>query len=102
MGNQETQNSKDTIQKQIIAGRRVVLKKENETLFVRIRFNNLDTDGSEKWRILVMGYEFHTSEIFIKCETRTLSEKFEEIGDKHHIVCDAKEIEFLNNMATIK
>jgi hypothetical protein len=91
----------DNIQKFIIEGREVVIKKENETSFVRIRFNNMDTDGSEKWRVLINGNELHTSEIIINCPTRTFSEKFEDVGIKHHVVCDAKEIIFKNNIAHI-
>ena len=91
----------DTIQKFIVEGREVVMKKENETSFVRIRFNNSDTDGTEKWRIIINGNEFHTSEIIINCPTRTFTEKFEDVGIKHHVVCDAKEIIFKNNIATV-
>jgi len=91
----------DTIQKFIVEGREVVMKKENETSFVRIRINNMDTDGTEKWRIIINGNEFHTSEIIINCPTRTFTEKFEDVGIKHHFVCEAKEIIFKNNIATV-
>lgn len=91
----------ETIQGYISEGREVVIKKENETSFVRIRFNNMDTDGTEKWRVIINGNEFRTSEIMINCPTRTLTEKFEDVGVKHHIVCDAKEIIFKNNIAHI-
>ena len=91
----------DSIQKFIVEGREVVMKKENETSFVRIRFNNSDTDGTEKWRIIINGNEFRTSEIIVNCPTRTFTEKFEDVGVKHHVVCDAKEIIFKNNIATI-
>lgn len=89
------------IQKFITEGREVVMKKENETSFVRIRLNNMDVDGIEKWRIFINGNEFRVAEIIINCQTRTLTEKFEEIGIKHHIVCEAKEIIFKNNIVHI-
>ena len=91
----------EIIQQNIKEGRQVVMKKETESLFVRIRFNNMDTDGSEKWRLIVNGNEFHTSEILINCPTRTLSEKFVDVGVKHHVVCEAKEVIFKDNIATI-
>jgi pimeloyl-CoA synthetase len=94
-------NQTETIQKYILEGRKVVIKKEGETSFVRIRINNMDTDGNEKWRLNVNGNEFHTSEIIINCSTRTFTEKFEDVGIKHHIVCDAKEIIFEKNIANI-
>jgi hypothetical protein len=92
----------EIIQRNIKEGRQVIIIKEDETLFVRIRYNNMDTDGSEKWRIIVNGNEFKTSEIIINCFTRTLTENFIEAGIKHHIVCDAKEVIFKDNVATIK
>ena len=97
----KTIDTTSEIQKFITEGRQVVMKKENETSFVRIRFNNMDIDGIEKWRILINGNELRVAEIIINCQTRTLSEKFEDIGVKHHIVCDAKEIIFKNNIAHV-
>ena len=97
----EQQTQTQIIQKSITEGRQVVMKKENQTSFVRIRFNNMDTDGSEKWRVIINGNEFHASEILINCKTRTLTEKFEDVGIKHHIVCEAKEVIFKNNIAHI-
>lgn len=94
-------NATETIQKYILEGRKVVIKKEGETSFVRIRINNMNTDGNEKWRLIVNGNEFQTSEIIINCFTKTFTEKFENGGIKHHIVCDAKEIIFEKNIANI-
>lgn len=99
---QPEQDPKETIQKYILEGRKVLLKKENETSFVRIRFNNNDTDGTTKWRVIINGNLFHTSEIVINCQTRTLTENFEDVGIKHHITCNASEILFENNIAYIK
>jgi len=91
----------ESIQKFIIEGREVIMKKEEETSFVRIRINSTDKEGMEKWRILINGNEFHTSEIIINCPSRTLTETFNDVGVKHHIICEAKEIIFKNNIATI-
>jgi hypothetical protein len=91
----------DSIQKHIIEGREVVLKKENETSFVRIYYNNLAINISKKWLIIINGNKFYTSEIVINCSTRTLTGNFEDIDIEHHIVCDAKEVKFKNNIATI-
>lgn len=99
---QPEQDTKETIQKYILEGRKVLIKKENETSFVRIRFNNNDTDGTTKWRVIINGNLFHTSEIVFNCQTRTMTENFDEVGIKHHIVCNANEIIFKNNVAYIK
>jgi hypothetical protein len=99
---QPEQDPKETIQKYILEGRKVLIKKENETSFVRIRFNNNDTDGTTKWRVIINGNLLHTSEIVINCQTRTLTENFEDVGIKHHMVCNANEILFENNIAYIK
>ena len=95
----ETQT--ETIQRIIFEGRKVVMKKENEKSFVRIRFNNSDSDGTKKWRLLINGNEFYASEITINCPARTLTEKFEENGVEHHIICEAIEVVFKDNVAHI-
>jgi len=99
MDKKETQN--ETIQRVISDGRRVVIKKETIACLVKIRYNNHDTDGSKKWRIIINGNEFKTSEIKINCPCRTLTEKLEDVGIKHHFVCEAKEVIFKNNEAEI-
>ena len=99
---QPEQDPKETIQKYILEGRKVLIKKENETSFVRIRFNNNDTDGTQKWRVIINGNLLHTSEIVVNCQARTLTETFEDVGVKHHFICHATEILFENNIAYIK
>jgi hypothetical protein len=96
------QTKTQIIQKNILEGRRVVLvSHENPTTLVRIRYNNTDTDGTQKWRVIIDDEEYHTSEIQINCPTRTLTEEFEGVGEKHHIVCDTTGLVFENNKATI-
>ena len=90
-----------SIQKFITEGREVLIKKENETSFVRIYPNNEDLDDTQKWCISINGNEFYASEILINCFTRTLTEDIKEVVFVHHIVCEAKEILFKNNVATI-
>jgi adenine C2-methylase RlmN of 23S rRNA A2503 and tRNA A37 len=99
--NSKEMNTASEIQKLISSGRKVLLKKENELTLVRIRYNNHDTDGTTKWRLLLNGNEFQVSEIVIHTKSRTFSEKFEDIGIKHHIICDAREIIIENNIANI-
>jgi hypothetical protein len=99
--NSKEMNTASEIQKLIASGRKVLLKKENELTLVRIRYNNTDTDGTSKWRLLLNGNEFKVSEIVIHTKSRTFSEKFEDIGVKHHIICDAREIIIENNIANI-
>jgi hypothetical protein len=90
------------IQTNILEGRKVALiSSEKITSLVRIRYNNNDTDGTQKWRVIIDDQEFQTSEIKISIPTRTLTETFEGIGEKHHIVCDATGVIFENNKATI-
>jgi hypothetical protein len=101
---QNKETKVQTIQRQILEGRKVVLlaKKDKEAHFlVRIRYNNTDTDGTQKWRVIIDDEEYHTSEIQINCPTRTLTEEFEDVGEKHHIVCDTTRVVFENNVATI-
>ena len=89
------------IQEYISEGRQVLIKKEGEKTHVSIRYNNMDTDGSKKWRLLLNGNEFLASEIFINIPTRTESIEIEGVGIKHHIGCLANQIEFKETKAHI-
>jgi len=100
--NQKGETKNQIIQRNILEGRKVALiSSEKLTSLVRIRYNNNDTDGTQKWRVIIDDQEFQTSEIKISIPTRTLTETFEGIGEKHHIVCDATGVIFENNKATI-
>jgi hypothetical protein len=90
------------LQNFILEGKKVLLKKEDRKQKIQIRFNNKDIDGTTKWRVIVDGVEYHTSEINILTHSRTESEFFEDLGEyKHHIVVDAQRVEFNNNEAII-
>ena len=100
--NKATESKTQTIQRNILEGRKVALvSSEKLTTLVRIRYNNTDTDGTQKWRVIIDDEEFFTSEIKISIPTRTLTETFEGIGEKHHFVCDSKVVIFENNVANI-
>ena len=99
---QKKTQSKDSVQELILSGKKIVFKEQDKNIFIEIRFNLNDVDGTRKWRIIFKGHEFHTQEILIETSTRTQSKFVEELGGyQHHIVCDAKEIIFENNIATI-
>ena len=89
------------IQEYISEGREVLIKKEGEKTHVSIRYNNMDTDGTKKWRLLLNGNEFLATEIFLNISTRTESIEIEGVGIKHHISCLANQIEFKNSIARI-
>lgn len=96
------QTTKETLQIYILEGRKIILKKLDEKQKVQIRFNHWDTDGTRKWRVIVDGVEFHTSEIVITTNSRTESEYFENLNEyKHHIIVDANQVEFNKNIANI-
>jgi len=100
--NQKGETKNQIIQRNILEGRKVALiSSEKLTSLVRIRYNNNDTDGTQKWRVIIDDQEFQTSEIKISIPTRTLTETFEGVGEKHHFVCDAIGVIFENNKATI-
>jgi hypothetical protein len=96
------QTTKEILQSFILEGKKIILKKENETQFIQIRFNLNDFDGTTKWRVIVDGIEYFTSEIKIEISCKTESEFYEDLGGyKHHIVLQANKVEFYNNIATI-
>jgi hypothetical protein len=83
------------LQDLILEGRKILMKKPEDTYFVQIRFNLNDIDGTRKWRVILDGIEFHVSEILLSIPCRTESEFYEDLGGyKHHIVAEAKEIVF--------
>jgi hypothetical protein len=64
--NQKGETKTQTIQRNILEGRKVALvSSEKPTTLVRIRYNNTDTDGTQKWRVIIDDEEFFTSEIKI-------------------------------------
>ncbi len=99
---QKKTQSKDSVQQLILSGKNIVFKKNDSYIFVEIRFNHNDIDGTRKWRVIFRGSEFHTSEILINIASKTKSKFIEEFGGyQHHIVCDASEIVFKDNVANI-
>jgi hypothetical protein len=96
------QTTKETLQGFILQGKKIILKKENQTQFIQIRFNLNDIDGTTKWRVIVDGIEYQTSEVQITIPCNTESEFYEDLGGyKHHIVAQANKVEFYNNIAII-
>jgi hypothetical protein len=99
---QNNETKVQAIQRQILDGRKVVIISNEKTLtLVKIINNNIDTDGSKKWLIIINKEEYYTSEIKINCFSSTFSEKLDNFTEKNSIVCVAKEIIFENNVATI-
>jgi len=99
---QNNETKVQAIQRQILDGRKVVIISNEKTLtLVKIISNNIDTDGSKKWLIIINKEEYYTSEIKINCFSSTFSEKLDNFTEKNSIVCEAKEIIFENNVATI-
>jgi hypothetical protein len=96
------ETTKEILQDLILEGRKILLKKENDTQFIQVRFNHNDIDGMRKWRLIVDDCEFYTSEIIINISSRTetaFSEEFN--GYRHHIVIDSNQVEFNKNIAYI-
>jgi hypothetical protein len=96
------QTTKEILQGFILEGKKIILKKENQTQFIQIRFNLNDSNGKTKWRVIIDGIEYLTSEVKIIIPCNTESEFYEDLGGyKHHIVTVANKVEFDNNIATI-
>lgn len=92
----------NALQDLILEGKKILMKKSDDNYFIEIRFNHNDIDGTRKWRIILDDLEFHTSEILINISSRTESKFVEEFGGyQHHIVCDAREVIFKDNIANI-
>jgi hypothetical protein len=91
----KSSTSATNLQDLILEGRKILMKKPEDSYFIQIRFNHNDIDGTRKWRVIMDGLEFHVSEIFLSRQCRTESVYDEDFGGyKHHIVADAKEVIF--------
>ena len=102
MGNKALESTASVLQNFITEGRKLFFK-EKEPMFVEIRFNHNDVDGTRKWRVIFNKKEFYSSEIFIEIPCKTESKFYEDLGGyKHHIVCNANIIFFKDNICTIK
>lgn len=102
MENKALESTASVLQNFITEGRKLFFK-EKEPMFVEIRFNHNDVDGTRKWRVIFNKKEFYSSEIFIEIPCKTESKFYEDLGGyKHHIVCNANIIFFKDNICTIK
>lgn len=100
--NQKGETKTQIIQRNILEGRKVALvSNEKITTLVRVSYNNSDTDGTKKWRLIIDNDEYYTSEVKMTSPIRTLSEKFDGVEEKHYIVCDSSGVIFENNIANI-
>lgn len=96
------QTKVQAIQRQILDGRKVVIINSEKTITVfKIINNDIDTDGSKKWLIIINKEEYYTPEIKINCFYTNFSEKIDNFSERHYIVCVAKEIIFEKNIANI-
>ena len=71
-----------------------------EKLEVKIRFNTYFKEGDNKikeWRVLVNGFENFCNHVTVNCACRTTKDFIEGIGDKWHIGCEPKNIEYVND-----
>lgn len=92
----------EQLQQFIFEGRKVLIKHENKTLSVRVRFNKDFTNQKDKWRIFVDNAMFFCKEIQIVLPIHTKSELCNISNEiKHHIICDANEVEFKNGNAYV-
>ena len=69
-----------------------------EIITVKIRFNTNYKEGDPKikeWRVLVNGFENFCNHVTIKCPCQTSKDFIEGIGDKWHISCEPKSIEYI-------
>lgn len=98
----ENKTQVEELQKQILSGRKVLMSLENgEKMHVSIRYNNMDTDGTTPWRVVVNDVEYLTSDVKINIFTTTESVDIPDVGKKYRIGCMANKVIFENNIATI-
>ena len=71
-----------------------------EKYSVKIRFNTNYKDGDHKikeWRVLVNGFENFCNHVTVNCACQTSKDFIEGIGNKWHISCEPKTIEYIKD-----
>ena len=71
-----------------------------EKITVKIRFNTNYKEGDPKikeWRVLVNGFENFCNHVTVNCPCKTTKDFIEGIGDKWHISCEPKSIEYIKD-----
>jgi hypothetical protein len=68
-------------------------------IFVKIRFNTnyKEGDGSKEWRVIINGIENFCNHVIINCPSKTTKDFIEGVGDKWHISCEPKHIDYIKD-----
>jgi hypothetical protein len=71
-------------------------------MIVKIRYKtDAKTTDSLQWRVLIAGHEYYASEVHINCPTLTTRDMVEGVGEKWHITCEAKEIDWIGEKCIV-
>jgi|Laugresu1bdmlbsd_1035121.scaffolds.fasta_scaffold51484_2 hypothetical protein len=76
-----------------------VLKKysKNNMTKVKIRYNtNAKSDEDLHWRVLINGVEHLASNVVINCLSYTTKDIIEGVGEKWHISCEPKQVQWMD------
>jgi len=71
-----------------------------DKLLVKIRFNTNYKEGFneiKEWRVIVNGFENFCNHVTINCPCETSMDLIEGIGNKWHISCNPKRIEYVKD-----
>ncbi len=71
-----------------------------DKLQVKIRFNTNYKDGDSKikeWRVIVNGFENFCNHVTVNCPCQTSKDFIEGIGNKWHISCEPKNIDYIKD-----
>ena len=64
---------------------------------VNIRYNtNARSDKDLHWRVLIDGFEHLASNVVINCASYTTKDIIEGVGEKWHITCEPKQIQWID------
>ena len=67
---------------------------------IKIRFNTNyreDDPSTKEWRVLVNGQEHFCNHVRVNCPSYTSKDLIEGVGQKWHISCEARKIEFVKD-----
>jgi hypothetical protein len=90
------------IQDSITEGKEVIINREDRKTEVYVSQNTNDTDGTQKWTLLLDGNEFFSKEVVFGTLASTFSINIKDVGIRHCIHCKAIEVVFKDSIAYVK
>ena len=66
-------------------------------MIVKIRYKtDAKPEDILQWRVVIDGVEYHASNVVINCMSYTTRDQIEGVGEKWHITCTPKQVQWID------